>query len=352
MLLLYERGGDCSLPPRVPPFALWATTKMKKIAFVWYGESTIIEQDCKLLEKHFDVEPVRFSGIKSVFKIVNAVKRNDIVFSWFADVWSFVAVAAAKRFKKKSVVVVGGYDVECIKEIGYGMCMKPWWRKWMRTYTIKNATLLLAVSEYTAQKTHPFVYEGAHKLKVVYNAVDTNHFKPEGTKDNIVLTVASGGDNDIIALKGLDVFVKVAKHVPTATFVVVGLNQKDRHALSKMYSSNNVKLVGRCTQQELLQWYQRAAVYCQLSEVESFGVSLAEAMSCGCVPVTTRVGGLIEVVGSEGYTVSHDIEEIVNRIKRALHAYPYEGGAACQHIQQKFSIEERERKLVESIKEL
>ena len=90
---------------------------MKKIAFVWYGESTFIEQDAKLLEKHFDVMPVRFDGIKSIFKILKAVKDSDMGFSWFTDMWSFIAVVTAKVFRKKSVVVVGGYDVECAKEI-------------------------------------------------------------------------------------------------------------------------------------------------------------------------------------------------------------------------------------------
>jgi glycosyltransferase involved in cell wall biosynthesis len=325
---------------------------MKKIAFVWYGrESTIIEQDYKLLEKHFDVEAVRFSGIKSGFTILNAVKRNDIVFSWFADVWSFVAVVAAKVFKKKSVVVVGGYDVECIKEIGYGMCMKPWWRKWMRTYALKHATIVLSVSEYTSIKAHYFIWTEVEKNIVVYNGVDTNYFKPGGAKENIVLTVASGGDNDIIALKGLDKFVALAKHVPRALFVVAGLNQTDRHALSKLYSTNNVKLVGRCTQQELLQWYQRAKVYCQLSKVESFGMSLAEAMACGCIPV----GGLPEVDGGCGRHVFYDskIEEVVDSVKWALKIEEHLGESTDvvmmgrNHIKQNFSIEQREQKLVQ-----
>ena len=132
----------------------------KKIAFVWYGESTFIEQDRKLLEMHFDVIPIRFDSIKSLFKIIKGVRNTDISFCWFADVWSFIAIVSAKLFRKKSVVVVGGYDVECIKEIEYGMCVKSWWRRWMRTYAINNATMLLAVSEYTKNKaqfyfTHP-----------------------------------------------------------------------------------------------------------------------------------------------------------------------------------------------------
>ena len=325
---------------------------MKKIAFVWYGKSTFIQQDYNILQKHFEVETARYDPFKSIFKIIRTVKNADVAFCWFADVWSFIAVVSAKLFKKKSVVVVGGYDVECLREIGYGMCTKPFWRRWMRTFTLRHATTLLAVSEYTAQKMHPFIYKDAHKLKVVYNGVDTKYFLPKGIKENIVLTVVSSGDNDIIALKGLDKFIQVARYVSDATFVVIGLNQKDRYTLSKMNSSDNIKLIGKIAQSDLLQWYQKSKVYCQLSKVESFGMSLAEAMACGCVSVTTRVGGLIEVIGNEGYTVSCDMEEIVSRIEKALCAFPYEGYAACTHLLKKFSVEQREQKLVHILEDI
>ena len=331
---------------------------MKKIAFVYYGESTFIEQDAKLLEKHFEVRKVEFSGVKSVYEIYKAIKWADVSFSWFADVWSFITVATAKVFRKKSVVVVGGYDVECLKEIGYGMCVKPFWRKWMRTFTLKYATILLAVSEYTGKKTVSFMNDyhlNPQRIKVVYNAVDTNYFISKGKKENIVLTVASGDNNDIIALKGLDKFVEIAKYIQDTKFVVVGLDEKTRYELSKLSISDNIKLIGKLPRDELLKWYQMSKVYCQLSKVESFGMSLAEAMSCWCVPVTTFVGGLVEVVGNNGYAV-HGKEDTKRDIKRALllgrdsksQIYPL----PREQITQKFSIEQREAKLVQIIEEI
>jgi len=52
------------------------------------------------------------------FLLFKGVLWADITFSWFADTHAFLAVLLSKLFRKKSIVVVGGYEVANVPEIG------------------------------------------------------------------------------------------------------------------------------------------------------------------------------------------------------------------------------------------
>ena len=62
----------------------------------------------------------------------------------------------------------------------------------------------------------------------------------------------------------------------------------------------NVRVTGRLSDEDLDALFASSAVYVQASLHEGFGLSLAEAMLAGAVPVVTSAGALPEVVGETG----------------------------------------------------
>ena len=81
----------------------------------------------------------------------------------------------------------------------------------------------------------------------------------------------------------------------------------------------NVTLTGWVEEDVLNDCYRRASVYVQASAHEGFGLSVAEAMLAGCIPVTTRAGALPEVVGDIGVQVDgQDPAQLAAAIERAL----------------------------------
>ena len=326
-----------------------------KILFVRPSKSSFIQKDLELLRAHFDVRAVDsvFSrkrvgqSLKAIAKIVRGVLWADVAFSWFADFHAFFAVSASKLLGKKSIVVVGGYEVAELPEVGYGSMLHPIGRMVVRR-TLNSADEVLAVSKFSEKEILKYTHNKS--VKLVYNGVEHTRFKPAGDKEDLVLTVSGGDSWERAQLKGLDVFVKSARLLEDVKFLVIGMEGDGLKRLRDIAPSN-VAFVNSLSQDELVSHYQRARVYCQLSMRESFGVALAEAMLCECVPVITDRGAIPELVGDTGFYAPYGDEKATARaIENALSSD--KGKDARERIRSRFSLERRERELKEHIESL
>lgn len=308
--------------------------------------SSFVKQDLKILQYHYDVKAVQWTWT-GVLTLIKDVYKTDLCFIWFADIHAACTVLFSKLFGKRSIVVVGGYDVANVPEIDYGLMRHPISARRVK-YVLENAEKLLAVSKST--KNEIINYSNKRNIKIVYNGIDTNKFKPAGKKEDLVITVSVGSKFNRVRLKGLDVFVKSAKFLPHIKFLVIGLHGE---ALEKLQSiaSSNVEFVAPLPHDELISYYRRAKVYVQVSLRESFGLSLAESMLCDCVPVVTNRGAIPEVVGDTGFYVPYaNAKATAEAIEKALKSN--KGKSARERIKTMFSSEKRQKKLVEIINKL
>ena len=309
---------------------------------------SFLKKDAELLKKYYKIRVIIFDKLSPplIFKLFKGVLWADITFSWFADTHAFLAVLLSKLFRKKSIVVVGGYEVAKVPEIGYGALLNPKSARKVK-YVLENADKVLAVSNFN--KKEILEYMNLNNVKLVYNGVDITKFKPAIKKeDDLIITVAGRHPN--IKLKGLDTFIKTARFLPEKKFVVIGLSKDLVNNLEKV-STSNVTFAGFLLGRDLIQYYQKANVYCQLSYRESFGMALAEAMACGCIPVVTNRGALPEVVGETGFYVPYgDPRATAEAIKEALKSD--KGKEARERIKRMFPLERRERELIGIIKEM
>jgi glycosyltransferase involved in cell wall biosynthesis len=173
---------------------------------------------------------------------------------------------------------------------------------------------------------------------VIYLGIDTERFTlgserfTLGSERQYILTIARQGGR---LLKGIDRFLKLASLLPSKSFVIAGPICRDRLAVKD--APPNVKLLGELDQDELAALYQRTRVYCQLSRYEAFGVPVAEAMACGCLPVVSDSGALPEVVDGCGVivpggdvvraaesieTIWNDVESSQERRARVIEEFP------------------------------
>jgi glycosyltransferase involved in cell wall biosynthesis len=152
--------------------------------------------------------------------------------------------------------------------------------------------------------------------------------------------------------KGIDFLLKAAHEMREVPFLVVGIHQSIVD-LARRDAPPNVEFVSYIPRDNILPYYQRAKVYCQPSYTEGLPNSICEAMLCECVPVGTAVGGIPTAVTGIGELVSYgDVAALVAALKKALVAADAVGHQARNRIATEFTLERRERTLVQIIREL
>lgn len=138
-------------------------------------------------------------------------------------------------------------------------------------------------------------------VTVLYNGVDTQHFRPlhQTREAGAVLYVGR-----IDKLKGvaelLQAWPTVLQQAPQAKLYLVGAYYATTlpALLAPLAPAvrESVIVVGRVPHAEVVEWYNRCQVAVFPSRVEAFGLTCAEAMACGCAVIMTDRGSGPELV--------------------------------------------------------
>lgn len=257
----------------------------------------------------------------------------------------------SKIFKKKSIVIVGGVDAANVPEINYGRFTQGFYKKKMTIFALKHATKVLVVDPSLKEDVIKNARVDGKNIEYVPTGYNPEYWKPKGRKDNIVLTVGGVVDT-VVKRKGFTTFIKAAEHIPDLKFVIVGKHIDNSIDELKDISRTNVEFTGFVSDEELLRWYQKSKVYCQLSRYEGLPNALCEAMLCECVPVGTKNYGIPTAIENTGFYVPYnDEKETADAISKAL-KYQDLGRKARDRIKTNFPLTSRETKLLKIIKSL
>jgi glycosyltransferase involved in cell wall biosynthesis len=325
---------------------------LKRILFVFSREASFIAIDQALLEERWAVTPWRQQGpVVNLPKLVREVARADLVFGWFASWHTFLPVMLARLMGKPSVIVIGGFDTARMPEIGYGLQQRGAMRRVSRS-VMRHATRLVTNSHYSREEAADTVGLDPGRVTVVYHGVpDPFGALPAGQRERVALTVGVV-DRPNLERKGLRSFVQAAAHLPDASFVLAGRWDDAGADELRDHAPPNVTLTGWVEQDVLNEHMRRASVYVQASAHEGFGMSVAEAMLAGDIPVTTRAGALPEVVGDAGVLVDDaDPQRLAAAVGRALDMDEDARLRARRRVLEHFGVEGRRRGMQQVVAE-
>ena len=326
----------------------------KKILFIYTNFSSFVKTDWEILSKKYQVTKYQFRPVKGLVKTAIQFIRQfffllfqfwkfDAVFVWFADYHSFMPVLFAKLTGKKSFVVVGGYDICRIKSLNYGVFISRF-RGFFAYQSMKLCSCNLTVSNYVDRKVKWVVPNS--KRKLIYNSVRLENTKSPIQKQDLILTVGQIDNKQTFYRKGIDTFIEIAKRLPNYKFLIVGIDLSLINNL-EIDLPTNIKTCKKVPQQELKKYYSEAKIYAQFSRMDTFCLTLAEAMLFECFPVISNEGGMPEVVGNTGLILKRNTDLIAREISKKIENFDaLDTGQIKSRILIKFSIEQRKKEIL------
>jgi glycosyltransferase involved in cell wall biosynthesis len=163
---------------------------------------------------------------------------------------------------------------------------------------------VLYQSEFCKRSADEFLGQPGGTWEVLYNAVDVEHFTPNGAPpDGPVLLLAG----DQTQAYRLEVALRTLAHLPEARLIVTGRVVSDAQALlDELELGDRVEFTGRYAQREAPALFRRAHLLLHTKVQDPCPTAVIEAMACGLPVVYAASGGTVELVGDEaGIGVPH-----------------------------------------------
>lgn len=181
--------------------------------------------------------------------------------------------------------------------------------------TLEAANAVVGVSQYTTDQMKKVFKTEA---RCILNGIDTHFFYPQPnkhktipeTKDKIMLFYSG----NMTKRKGVDLFPEIMKKLGKDYILVCASGL--RHNLFQ--SNENIRLIGRLTQKELVNYYNQCDIFLFPSRMEGLSLTVLEAMACGAPVITTNCSSMPELIigGKGGYLCQKDsVEDFVEKIK-------------------------------------
>jgi len=283
------------------------------------------------------------------------------VFWAFADWFAATPIFLCNLLRKRTWIVLAGYDAHHLPEYGYGAYIGRV-RGWLTRYVVRNATNLLPVHESLMNGVNhymqPSVCTGVCSLvdgilgrnRTINIGWDGDYWHKTGqglSRVPTILCIANvtrQSRSNMWKLKGVPMLFETAKRMPDTIFMLVGI-QRDGDA------PKNVIMPGRVERDLLRSMLSWAWVYAHPSLTEGMSTSVGEAMLCECVPVVSGVNGDADLVGDTGVVVGvQDPDRWVECIGMGLDmARQGKGAVARERMLREFSLERRATALLEEM---
>jgi len=165
---------------------------------------------------------------------------------------------------------------------------------------LKRADLILATSPNYVHPSSP-IYRFKDKIEIVPNGVIASNLElKDGDLDKIKEIRSTYNNKPLILFvgrhttyKGIEYLIEAERFIKSDCHIVIAGRGSLTEKLKRMSKSNRITFLGKISDENLRLYYHAATIFgfTSITKQEAFGVALAEAMYCYCIPVTFRIEG-------------------------------------------------------------
>ena len=227
----------------------------------------------------------------------------------------------AKSLQRPVVASFQAHVMEMVKFYGLGLAQGPLWH--VHRYIYSHADYCLAPSKKVVAELES---RGFGEVGLWRRGVDIETFSPDFA-DKAVRDELSGGHPDRVVLlsvgrlaaeKQVELILPVLQNIPNVHLAIVG-DGPYRETLEQVFDGYPVTFTGYKSGEDLSKAYASADIFMfPSSAIETFGLVAAEAMASGLAVVSSRVGGVPELIdsGVNGYMFElGDTETMVQQVR-------------------------------------
>ncbi|CAG8450479.1 15007_t:CDS:2 [Funneliformis mosseae] len=195
----------------------------------------------------------------------------------------------------------------------------------MLKFTLSDLDHVICVSHTSKENTVLRAALNPQMVSVIPNAVVASQFKPDpGAQDPNFITIVVA--SRLVYRKGLDLLVaaipRICQMHPKVKFIIGGDGPKriDLEQMREKYLLHDrIELLGAVMHHEVRNVLTKGHIFLNTSLTEAFCIGIVEAACCGLLVVSTKVGGVPEVLPKHMIIFAKPEEDdLVNAVARAI----------------------------------
>ncbi|KAI8912680.1 hypothetical protein EDD86DRAFT_188115 [Gorgonomyces haynaldii] len=191
-------------------------------------------------------------------------------------------------------------------------------------FTLSDIDHVICVSHTSKENTVLRASLDPRDVSVIPNAIVAAEFKPKLPRDDSKITIVVA--SRLVYRKGIDLLVQVIPLLcqmdDRIHFLIAGDGPK-RIELEQMREINRleskVELLGAVPHGQIRDVLVKGHIFLNASLTEAFCIAIVEAVSCGCLVVSTKVGGVPEVLPEHMIVFSStNAQDLVDAVMKAV----------------------------------